>query len=472
MCPLRKDSGYSLTPDNASRLILSDWAANSRAIPKKPQALVESLLLLALVYDEILITDEVFALNTIFANHFAAGEQFRVIEQLIETGAIVVLTHPLNLYPDTGMRERATVAPIRSRAEYIAAHGTSGARLFKPTTKQVDLYSRLDGTILRNPKAHRPVSERQFGGHNVMEVFALLLHLVLEDRETYGRWLHEAFPEISEDMRSEFLRSIEDPHRAYERIHENKGHAKTILRSDTTPVFNRSLAYQLSSTFSLKQARQMQRLIQTVFAAPFNSRENAIGQYSEHLKEFVTIPNDIDTVEATTVTILSSPVIVDTAIDLHLPSSHQDFCGVIQTIRNNAAGKELRRALRNAINEHEFARARTYWQTIAEELANHYYQNDAIRIRSVLCSFLGSMASAVLAQSGEQIYRRKTISTLQDLLFPIPFALTAECVLLGGGLIFKTLQNDLRRQKLSRRIETALKVRCSDTPIPQDLPGC
>jgi len=130
--------------------VLSDWAATGEAIPKYRQRLLEELLLLSLVYDEILIQDEVLVLNVSLAEQFVTTEQFRIIEQLIETGALVILTHPLQLYPDQDMRERASLAPIKTRAEYIAKLGTSGDRPFIPTAKQIKFYDLLDVCITKH----------------------------------------------------------------------------------------------------------------------------------------------------------------------------------------------------------------------------------------------------------------------------------------------------------------------------------
>jgi len=41
-----------------------------------------------------------------------------------------------------------------------------------------------------------------------MEVFASLLYLVLDDSKNYGKWLHSAFPDITDSTRKIFINLI------------------------------------------------------------------------------------------------------------------------------------------------------------------------------------------------------------------------------------------------------------------------
>jgi len=143
----------------SSRLILSDWAASENAIPQNRQRILEELLVLSLVFDEILIQDDILALNMNLANMFAPQNYFNILEQLIESGALVILSHPLYLYPDDDIKDRAKVSPIFSRAEYIKRYGTAGDKVFNPTDKQLHFYKCIDECLKKKSK-FKSVCER------------------------------------------------------------------------------------------------------------------------------------------------------------------------------------------------------------------------------------------------------------------------------------------------------------------------
>jgi hypothetical protein len=448
-----------------TRLLLSDWAAFGRTIPRRSQRLLTELLLLSLVYDEILIQDETLVLNHTFADQFASQETFRVIEQLIESNVLVILTHPRNLYPDAAMKERAPGSPMETRAEYISRYGTSGDTPFTPTVRQQALYKRLDACLLRNPRSHRSVSLQTIGGRNIMEVFKELMYLVLSDQESYGRWLRSAFRGISDEMRTEFIRCIEDPSRALTRIISHRGEIRSVLQPDGVPVFNRSLAYQLSATYGSLGMGAMQRLIQTLFAAPFSYRECATGRYNSLLREFLLVP---DTVDHPTPAMHHVSLVADLSTKIVLPPIRRDFCDAIHAVRKCHAGIKLRSAMRNAGKDVDLANLHTCWSDVAQELANNFNHGTPVTVRNILCSFGESLAAATIS---ELIDKSCLHSEMNAMLLDACISLTGAGLVMGGSLIVKSLRNDLRRQRLRGNIESALSVRCSDIAIPQALIG-
>lgn len=450
-----------------SRLIMSDWAASGESVPKDRQALLQQLLILSLVYDEVLIQDETLVLNPLFAQNFASSADFRVIEQLVETGALVILKHPLALYPDDSMRERATDAPIETRATYISQYGTSGEHVFTPTDEQRIFYKRLDCSLLKEKSASRAVSGETIGGRDIMEVFSSLLYLVLNDHEGYGMWLQTAFAGITPEMQIEFLRAIEAPKRAVDRIQKQAGIVRAVSRSDGTPVFNRSLGYQLAATYGRHEAAAMQNLIQTVFAAPYGFREGATGRYSDCLHEFLAVPGK------TGITVASSKehvgIIANVATDIHLPSTDDAFCDVVREVRARDAGKKLRLAMQQIGSDRDFSDFEASWCELADTLASSYHSNSPIKIRSVLCSLGESLASATVAGAAEGCYHSVE---MQSLISSGLWGVLGSGIVLGGRLIYKELQHDLKQQRLRQDIESALSIRCSDIAIPQAVLNC
>jgi len=183
-------------------------------------------------------------------------------------------------------------------------------------------------------------------------------------------------------MRTEYIRCIQKPRRGYERIYRIRGEVKTVSRKEGTPVFNRSLGYQLSATFSQQEARSMQRLIQTIFAAPFCFCERAIGRYSRYLHEFLMIPSTVDTPSVPSKNHVS--VIAHVATDLHLPSTDQKFCDTVQAVRSGSAEKKLRNAMRRVGSDSEFVRVEACLQAVADELAHHYYGSFSFQVGKLI----------------------------------------------------------------------------------------
>lgn len=302
-----------------------------------------------------------------------------------------------------------------------------------------------------------------------MEVFASLLYLVLDDSKNYGKWLHSAFPDITDSTRKIFINLIENPDKAIDYLNEKRGVAKIIPRINNIPVFNRSLGFQIASTLHDNEAITMQKLIQTIFAAPFCFRENAQGRYSKYLREFLLIPSDVDI----PLTPIEKYITVITTINtnLHLPKIDQKFCQTIHTIRNSEAGKKLRNVMRNVGEDKNFRELESSWKCIADEFSREYYNNEPIEIKNILCSLGETVASATIALSVDFSLHKINNDIFSDIISQLLLSLFGQGTVIGGKLVLKTLQRDLKTQKLREHIENALTVRCSETSIPQALIG-
>ncbi|HEV3075441.1 MAG TPA: hypothetical protein VHB47_13560, partial [Thermoanaerobaculia bacterium] len=106
----------------ASAVVLTDWGAKTEGLSASRDALLQELLLLSLVYDQLLIQDEVLALSTKLARWFTSGKDFDLLRRCLSIGSIVILTH--HAYGSDDLAELALRHPITARAKYIARRGT------------------------------------------------------------------------------------------------------------------------------------------------------------------------------------------------------------------------------------------------------------------------------------------------------------------------------------------------------------
>lgn len=86
--------------ENMSRIVLCDWAANVESIGTSPTKIAHQLAILSLIYDDVLIQDEIFALSNQMAQIFTPGREFEILKQCFEIGSIKVLKHKAYLSDD------------------------------------------------------------------------------------------------------------------------------------------------------------------------------------------------------------------------------------------------------------------------------------------------------------------------------------------------------------------------------------
>ncbi len=445
---------------SANSIILTDWGADCESLGQSPEAVLYELLLLSLLYDNILIQDEVFALSNRMARWFLKDDYREMLTKCFELGTVVVLSHPLAAYPTDDLKELSQKTPILARAEYIQKFGTRGQDVFNPNQHQLAFYQMIDSFLLNHSKAQRPVGSLK--NVDIMATFASILKDLLCSPR-YSKWLKTAFRGITDDMKKDFLHFIEQPESVIERLKSANREYKALIGQDATPVFNRSLAFQATSLYPPQQAKAMQRLVQTTFAAPFSWREDAAGRYSRSLRELLWMPSGFasEVEESAHVdNIVSVEAHVDTSVGL--PDLRTDFVEAITSARNSESGKKLRTAVRRVGSEASFHTQKIAWIEMANELAGAVTKRKRIDIRTALIKlgkemFLGSVASGVLSSAtGEPI--------------AIPTVL-AHAFLTGSlGLLFghgyEVLRCDLEHQEIRWKLEQAVEFRCTSVAMP------
>jgi hypothetical protein len=450
----------ALPPMMPESVVLTDWAADLEHLGKGPEAVLYELMLLSLLYDSILIQDEVFALSDKVSWWFSSSGYAELLPECFDLGAMVVLTHPLLVYPTDDLRELALDSPILARAKYVEKYGTRAEYRFVPTERQKAFYHLVDSYLQVRPAAHRPVGSLQ--KLDIMSCFATVLRDVLSMRQ-YTKWRDSAFPGITDAMAEDFVGYIDEPDKLAAKLKDSGRDYVVLTEPEGRPVFNRSLGYQAASLYPRNQARAMQRLIQTTFAAPFTWRENAAGRYSKSLRELLWMPTDslaeVGEIESEE-DIVSVEAHIDTPIVL--PDLDSDFVDAIARVRTSAAGKKLRWSMRRFGEEIDFESQKQAWSEVADELAAAVTRPRPVCIRTALLrvgksAVIGSVAKGLFdAVRGEDPH--------------IGLGLAGAFLCGAAGLAFnhglELFRYDLQRQRIRSQIEQAVEFRCVSLAMP------
>jgi hypothetical protein len=448
-------SANKFTPES---VLMTDWATDDLSMGGSAKSTIFELMLLSLLYDNVLIQDEVFALSYKCADWFSEEKDLELLRKCFDIESIVILKLPLFAYPTDELKELAQKAPIYARAEYIQRYGTRAEKIFIPNASQLSLYHNIDAWLLNRPKAQRPVGSLQ--KFDIMSTFGVILKEVLSSK-LYKKWRETAFQEITDDMAEDFIKFIEEPDKVVGRLKEKGIEFKTVVGPDGKPTFNRSLGFLASTLYSPKQAKAMQRLIQTTFAAPFSWRENAAGRYSKFLRELLwmpadTVPDDLEYLEKGE--IVSVEAHVDTRISL--PEIDTDYVEAINHVRNTDAGKKLRISMHEIEKGINFNKQKEAWDAVSYELAKVVVKKKSITIRTAL------------VRVGKEFVVGSVASGLFSIGQPVNVPRWLGEALLGGVLgiasdhIYAMLRSDVKRQKLRQKIERAVEFRCTPIEIP------
>ncbi len=442
-----------------SSVLMTDWAVDGKSIGNL-DAVIYELMLLSLLYDSVLIQDEIFALSPKFANMFSSKENIDILKKLLDIGAITVLTHPLQVYPTDELKELATAAPIFARAKYTQQYSTRADKLFKPSNKQITLYHEIDACLSRNPGTQRPVgSLMQF---DIMKAFGFLLKDTLSSKH-YKKWIGSAFGGITNEMADDFINFIEDTEKLSSQLTRNNKGIRLVPGPDGKPVFNRSLGYLATTLYPHRQAKAMQSLIQTTFAAPFCWRENASGRFSKFLRELLWMPEDIindgydQLGEGSIVSVEAH-----TDIEILLPEMNTDFVDHIQAIRDSLPGKKLRMVVRHMEQDISFNRQVESWYEVADLLASLITTGKPVTIREYLLGVGNGLVCGAVAHGLLTQVRSTKIDMAGNLL---------EGLLSGGlgilsGSLYRIFRDNRKNQKLRKKIENAVEFRCSPFNMP------
>lgn len=440
--------------EGPSRVVLTHWAA-ARVRADNRRHFMQQLMLLALLYDEVLLQDEFLVLDDRVA-WWLRDRNFRDLDNLAETGAVKILRHPLFAYPTEELRSLAEEAPMVARSRQIRAFATKGGYEFQPNAVQRQFYAQLDGLMAGGHVSRAVNATPDFP---IMPAFERILRVMLSDQR---RWSSRAY-RIPSAAFDEMLRLIDNPNAARRILRESGLPATAIVEGDQ-PEINRSFTSQLARLFPPRVERGMRSLIQSAFAAPFTWRERAIGTYGRGLRELIVAEPGATYPEP-----LREVVTVESQITLDgvLPIPLTDFGAAIAGVRASPAGIRLRDAMTRLGAEPDLREQRMAWLEVADELAARLHATHPVRLRTALAEGASGVVGAMLV---EGIVKRTTTS---GLLESLPLHVLAEggagIAAVGGPLLCDLARQYLPSVETRMRLERAVTFRCSPVPVPPFL---
>ncbi len=311
-----------IAPQNRSRsVLLTDWGADGERIRGDKSSVVYQIIIPSLLYDEIIIPDEIFVVSNKLARWFGNDEGLEIWRELFDIGSLAIIKHPITAYLNPSLQEFAQYNPIQARARYIEKFGSKDDEYFSPTDFQKRFYKNIELLLSQN----KTIEMREAGAKKstpIMPIFGNILGSLLQ-HPGYRSWRRICFPQITNENLTIFEKLFTEPESI---IHElqRRNYLRNFLRDeDDIPVVNRSMAYQAANLFPSAARQSLQRLTDSAFTAAFCFRENAVGRYGGMLKavpplseETTNMPNGELTSEAVAV--------VDAHVRLPIPMPKLD----------------------------------------------------------------------------------------------------------------------------------------------------
>jgi hypothetical protein len=414
-------------------------------------------MLLSLLYDEVLIQDEIFVCSQKMAGWFRDGETFRLLEELFAIGGITVLKRPLRRYPPQ-LQEKAQKNPIQARVEHLTKFsvGNTGEPL-RFTNEQRQFHNRLESCLLASPRGHRDAGSKNALGEDLMQSFGNRLSEVLMDAR-YKRWRASKFPHISPQTGSEFVGFVQDPSEAIKRIKERTGQQPRFTLEGDSPVFSTALAVQAAASYQPDEANDLVSLIETVFAVPFCMDEDAVGRHSRTLRE---LPLPLDQPEGKREAGRVVKVETRVKVPVGLPRPEPGFAEALQRVRESS-GKKLKNAMKRLGKEMDFHRQEEAWSEVKEELASQIADRRRMREFGVW-SILGSIGHELIFDTIADFMLHPPRST-EECLSRLLVRSLGKGFSLTSGYVYELLRMDLQRQRISEKLESAVQFRCVDYP--------
>lgn len=413
-------------------------------------------MLLSLLYDELLVQDEILVCSEKMANWFPDVESFRLLEEFFAVGGITVLKRPLGKYPP-GLREKAQKNPIHARVEHLAQFsvGNTGKPL-RFTDEQRQFHNRLESCLLAVPRAHRDAGSKKALGEELMQSFGSLLSQVLTD-ERYKKWRESKFPHISAKTAGDFVGLVQNPTVAIDRI-RSSGQQPRFTPERDMPVFSTAVAVQAAATYPQDEANDIVSLIETVFAVPFCMDEDAVGRHSRALRELpLPLGRAVGKSEIARVVKVETRV----KVPVGLPKPEPGFAEVIQQVRENS-GKKLKNAMKWLGKDPDFHSQEAAWSEVKEELASRIAHRSRMREFGVW-SILGSIGDELVCDTIADVMLHPPRSAEEGLSRLLVKSL-GKGFSLSGRYVYELLRMDLQRQQISEKLENAVQFRCVDYP--------
>jgi hypothetical protein len=440
-------------------IIFTDWAASVKHTDLDLNSFIYEILIYSLLYDEVLIQDEVFALSNKIASWMNDERERGLLEKIFEIGTLKILSFPKESYP-LDLQEAAYTNPIQTRSKYLQKFATSHEDQFIASEKQNSLYNFIDSSVSRNRSLLRPIRKSQ--QLNLLGVFHKLLVEVLT-KPCYEKWINTAFKNIQAQTKDEFVGYILKPESAIKKLSDNNISPRNAIDKNNEPMFTRSLGYQISKLYNYKEAIEIQCLLQTTFAAPFCYNENGVGRYSSVLRELPLLDSgsycDAETKAVS--------VVQQVDIPINLPSLDVNFIDAIQNVRESSSCKNLRDSIQSMGNDLNFDRQIEYWNDVSDQLASNILSCKKTNLKVATIDIGGSLFTGAVLNyfiNGGQ----KSIFTTDNLEAALIEILSGS-LLVSGKHFIELVKYDLRRQELREKLERSVQFRCSPIAISSEF---
>lgn len=440
-------------------IVMVDWSRRNEPTTQTRDEFLWHQTLLSLLYDEVFAQDEILVCSQRMARWFGDEESFRLLEELVECGGLSVLKRPWERYPKE-LQEQALKQPIAARKVHLERFSVNndGAPL-QFNLEQLQFHKKLEGLLASRDHAHRFAGSKKKQGKDLMQQFASLLAKVLTERK-YKRWLRLRFKNITPEIADDFVQYIRDPDSAIDRLKaQMPDRPPKFTPQSGAPVFSTALAVQVAAIYGEREAKELQDLIETVFARPFCEEEDAEGRYGSLLRELPFLLKDEGRENAGPVDAVK--VIEAVKIPVGLPSPGPNFANIIGKLRQLDSMKQLRKAMNQLGRDTKFANATDAWNAVAADLAGLVSKNNlkeinmwVVLVEAGKAAFCGAMADFLI----------RPPSDVHDLAFRLPERLGKALFEVGGGLGIKLGQVDLERQRLTELLEQAVEFSCVPHP--------
>jgi len=437
------------TKKRPNSIVLTDWGAYAD-VYRSPRKFITDLIMLSLLYDTVLIQDEVFVLSDSLPKWFDSPAGHALLNRLFELDSVVLLAWPARAYTKN-IATDPKVHPLFARAEWHVKNSTRGDELFVPSESHKAFYKKVEAALAAHGSSLR---ERGTGTDvDVGECYRKILRDVL-GLKRYEAWLRSLYPDISEAMRSAVLEYIDRPSLAVRHL-TDRGFRVNALIVEGAPVFNRSLGFQVSRMYGSKEKRALQQLMQSAYAIPLCESEEAVGRYGRSLKEVPWCSEE----KGAQGEAHDKKVMVEAVVDtnLWLPDWSDDFPSIINRVRSTKEGKALRRSVRSLGNEIDFRDVTLRWREVADLLASSGSRRGAYTARNSMVRIGTEVAIGTIVGCWASKGSDPLTTGLMEML--------------GTGVgvvadhIYKLMRNDLLRQALREKLQASVEFRCNWIPF-------
>jgi hypothetical protein len=440
-------------------IVMVDWSRFNEPTPGRRNQFLWHQMVLSLLYDDVVAQDETLVCSSRMSRWFDTPEKFRSLEQLFICGGIGVLKRPWQRYPAGRLQDLVHQKPITARREHLQTFSVNNSgEPLQFDEQQIGFHEKLEELLARQPHFHRYAGSQKKLGKDLMQEFGTRLERVLTDQR-YRKWLQSKFKSITPQTVDDFVQFIHEPEKAIEYLKRTRlTQPPKFTPLPGVPTFNTALAVQVAATYE-KEARDLQDLVETVFAAPFCEDEGADGRYSKSLRD-LPVPLNENDADDQGGTALKVELSINVPLMLPLPGSN--FGEIIQKVRESETGRTLRQVMSKIGNDYNFENVKDAWKAVAQEIAPMVGRNEK---QISVTMMLMTVAKETFWGAVTDFMAHPQLPTTKEELLQRSGPLLRGLSEIGGEMFSKVRQRDLERQRISSDLENMIDFNLVRHPI-------